>query len=545
MTKPTRLQLFDLQDSKPVLFGAVVGCLLAASVCATSETFTVGPSDEDFAKVQDAIDAATHGDKIIVSASSYVENINFRGKNITLSSVDPQDPGVVETTIIDAGHDGTGVTFAGSESSACILSGFTIRHGNARYGGGIQGNHAKATIRNNFIKDNSATGGGGIAHCNGTILQNTVSNNSAGWGGGFYGCDGIIRDCTITSNFATTDGGGIYKCQGMIRNNVIVANISDWRGGAFFGSHATIQNNRISANRARSGGGGFMWCHGTIQNNSIVNNRSFQDGAGIFVCQGTIQNNIISGNSSGNGAGLHGCNGLIQNNIISGNSAVGRGGGLLNCHGPIQNNIITGNATMGGTHSAGGGLYNCDGVIINNIIWNNIALEGSQVYPNSATPSYCCIQDWSGGGLGNIAADPQFVEAGYWTDGAGQSDWIDGDYHLQIGSPCVDGGAHESEYNDSCLPPGMNTVRNDMGAYGGPENCTGVGQLPIQTPTVTQTPTIASIATPSPTITPTRTPAYTSTGTQTPLPPDWPRAWILDGYGGILLLTAPVPTPGT
>jgi len=130
---------------------------------------------------------------------------------------------------------------------------------------------------------------------------------------------------------------------------------------------------------------------------------------------------------------------------------------------------------VGNAAHYGGGLaesrydeYEAD--IINNIIWGNVAPEGAQLY-DSPTPSYSCIQDWSGGGTGNISADPEFVDPGYWTGTPGESDWVDGDYHLGSGSLCIDAGDPDTQYNDGCLPPGQGTARNDIGAYGGPGNC--------------------------------------------------------------------------
>ncbi len=70
-------------------------------------------------------------------------------------------------------------------------------------------------------------------------------------------------------------------------------------------------------------------------------------------------------------------------------------------------------------------------------------------------------------GTGNIDANPLFADS------------TNGDYHLQDTSPCKDTGNQASQYNDpedpnppsgrALDPPSKGTVRNDMGAYGGPD----------------------------------------------------------------------------
>jgi len=66
------------------------------------------------------------------------------------------------------------------------------------------------------------------------------------------------------------------------------------------------------------------------------------------------------------------------------------------------------------------------------------------------------------------------------------------DLHLQVGSPCIDAGSPDTAtaFNDRCLPPGLGAARNDMGAYGGPDNCGWLDHdpPPTPTPTVTNTP---------------------------------------------------------
>jgi hypothetical protein len=44
-------------------------------------------------------------------------------------------------------------------------------------------------------------------------------------------------------------------------------------------------------------------------------------------------------------------------------------------------------------------------------------------------------------------------------------------YALLDASPCVDAGDPDTFFNDTCFPPSLGTVRNDVGAYGGPGAC--------------------------------------------------------------------------
>ena len=64
--------------------------------------------------IQSAIDNANDLDTVLVQPGTYTENINIGGKNITLTSIDPEDLNVVESTIIDGNHADTVVTFSGS-----------------------------------------------------------------------------------------------------------------------------------------------------------------------------------------------------------------------------------------------------------------------------------------------------------------------------------------------------------------------------------------------------------------------------------------------
>ncbi|MCB9784067.1 MAG: hypothetical protein H6751_13975 [Candidatus Omnitrophica bacterium] len=192
-----------------------------------------------------------------------------------------------------------------------------------------------------------------------------------------------------------------------------------------------IQSNTITYN----GFGGIDECDGTIRNNLVAFNKTPTNsggGSGIVGCDGIIEKNIVAWNSTDtNASGIAGCDGTIKNNLVLFNHAVGGlggppggGAGIAGCDGDIYNNVVYGNST----ERIGGGIWLCDGNIRNNIIWGNTAAEGDQYY-ESSVPSYCCIEDWNGGGTGNISQDPLFIDPS------------NRDFRLLSTSPCIDAGA--------------------------------------------------------------------------------------------------------
>jgi len=414
------------------IIGIVVALLLCPVVAAQTTWYVAPPpsgsdsnpgtEQQPFATIQKGIDSSSHGDTVIVAEGTYVENIQFNGKNIVLRSTDPTDSGVVEKTTIDGGKRGSVVTFAGTENEGCVLAGFTIRNGMAPYGiapfgggicGGTEDNRTQAKIQYSVITGNTATAnGGGIAYSDGIIENNTISRNTAaGDGGGLFRCDGIVRNNTISGNTVTSGAGGIG-----------------------------------------TGGGGLNSCNGIIEYNLITGNSS-RWGGGLMLCDGIIQNNLISRNTAAEGGGLCLCDALIQNNLIVRNSCSAPfGGGLDHCNGTIRNNTIAGNSGSGGS-----GLFSCRGTTLNCIIWGNTG--SAQIYDAHET-RYSCIQGWTGGGEGNVDADPGFLN------------YAGDDYRLSENSPCIDKGNNENWMWQSAdldgnarVLKGKSSVRVDMGAY--------------------------------------------------------------------------------
>ena len=430
---------------KKLVFTLIV-CLLPVF---TSQATIITVDDNgsaDFDNIQDAINSSGLGDIIVVKPGTYNRRIFFNNKPVTLTSENPNDPGVVQSTIL-AADSGYSVNFDFGEGHNSALTGFTIT------GQGIHCYGSSPTISKNIIKDCSGHGIHGEDNAAPVISGNTISSNA---GYGIYYCDGPIENNTISEN-----KGGMAYCNGPITSNDITKNLSD-DGGALFFCKGLIIGNIIVENYARKKGGACYECTGGIIGNRIIGNTSLISGGALSNCRGGIMNNIIAGNKSKNGAGLFSCY-HVYNNTIVGNIAVEKGGALSQCDN-ISNNIIAFNSAsfVGGINGAGTSSYNS--------FFSN---EGG---------------NFGGGvtmGPGDIIAEPLFVSNGYW-DNNGTPDesddfWVDGDYHVtsqagrwshvdqnwisdSLTSPCVDTGDPNSDWTQELWPHGRCI---NMGAYGG------------------------------------------------------------------------------
>ena len=158
---------FGLSSLKPcvglVVFMAVT-CFLAAGA-----TIHV-PADQP--TIQQAIDAANNGDIVLVSPGTYKENIDYHGKAITLRSVSGP-----AKTIIDGGNVAAVVTLQTGETTTSVLTGFTIQHGSASFGGGVTLSFASATITRNVFRNNAEGSGGFGAGIGGNGASPVIERN--------------------------------------------------------------------------------------------------------------------------------------------------------------------------------------------------------------------------------------------------------------------------------------------------------------------------------------------------------------------------------
>jgi parallel beta-helix repeat protein len=378
---------------------AFVASLLFCASAQAQQTINV-PADQ--ATIQAAINAANNGDTVLVAPGTYVENINFNGKAITVkSSAGPA------ATIIDGNTNGSVVTFNTNETTSSVLSGFTIRNGLSSFsspglgfGGGIYISGASPTITGNVITGNQAAQGTGIAvqGASPIIQNNKISENTnipccvpGGLGGG-----GILLLDTVSPQ---------------ILNNLITNNTLDGAEGGgltlYSAGTPTIQGNLISGNSVSglepAAVGGGMW---------IVN-----------FSNPLIVQNIIVGNSADQGAGIvsspstynGGSGTLLVNNTIANNNARQLFGSALQVGGTtvLFNNLIIGMPNQSAVDCGAGSPAP--------------AFQFNDVFAPPASPYGRNCTDQTGQN-GNISSDPLFMNV------------ASSDFHLKQGSPAIDAG---------------------------------------------------------------------------------------------------------
>ncbi len=386
---------------------------LDVSLSSPAATVSVS-AGESISAIQAAIDAAASGDVIEVGPGTYSGsgNIEFRGKALTLRST-----GGPDSTIINVAAGQRGFYFRGGEDADSVLSGFTIRNGQAygSRGGGIYCEYSSPTITNCIIQNCNADVGGGIGGWNAApvITDCTISGCSATYGGGLgfvQQSDPAITRCEIEGNTASY-GGGLYCSESL----------------------ALVGGCRISGNAASVNGGG-VYCTGTS-------------------ADVTFKNCVVASNSANVGGGIY-----------TESAWSYRGSATVN-HCTIANNQVPYLQPGGGLYSTGTNIF-----VTNTIVWDNGGSNPLAIYnaQRDFPVTFSCVQGGGYSGEGNFNEFPLFVNASA------------GDYHLQsrygrynaswVGwttdgntSPCIDAGDLVASSADEPTPNGG---RVNMGAYG-------------------------------------------------------------------------------
>jgi len=175
-----------------------------------------------YSSIQEALDNARDGDAVLIAQGVYhtSQGYQINNKAVTIASMNPDDPCVVATTIIEMESPGVGgwvwhaFTFS-NVGPDTILDGLTIRgfqfealdgddgaapdfsgrNGNSFSGGAIFCNVASPTIRNCIITDCSIIGGDG-----GNGAAGTAEHPEGGHGGWPGQASGAGLACLVNSN---------------------------------------------------------------------------------------------------------------------------------------------------------------------------------------------------------------------------------------------------------------------------------------------------------------------------------------------------------
>jgi len=468
----------------------------------------------DYLKIQEGIDAAVNGDTVWVDLGTYFEGINFRGKNILVTSnyIFDHDRQTIDNTVIDGfylhGQDTASVVcFVSGEDTSAVLNGFTIKRGQGTrtapydwYGGGIFCRNASPIISNNRIIENGFPAGGQSSHYGGGISVDEtpcvkiVGNN--------------ISDNSVVAEGASGGGISCHSDSAVILNNVISSNScfafrlmfagDAYGGGLCFAGQSivlqgnTIENNTCQGTRSARGGGAYVWVDrsfliegNSINSNSITNQWGYGaiEGAGLVLegyGEGTVSRNLLRDNYFGygalyytDGAGIYfymdkvyfirnsfvnnqgsGLSGAANTLLISRNVVWGDSLGIYcqNCAGGIENNTIYSTFGFGiKTYLA----VNTGLQIRNNIIASTVDGPGI-VSVGGYTPELYYNDVWN-----NAGGNYQGLEPGEF-DIHEDPLFVDperGDFRLTEESPCIDAGDPDPQYND---PDGS---RNDIGAF--------------------------------------------------------------------------------
>jgi hypothetical protein len=349
----------------------------------------------DTSTIQGGIYLASEGDTVLVAEDTYFENINFRGKAITVASqfIMDGDTSHISNTIIDGSQpshpdSGSVVFFISGEDSSSILEGFTIKGGTGtefwttvglggqdvrwEFGGGILVDSSGGTIKNNIITDN--------------IIDQKDDEYGYGSGAGIYSWVVLENQTLIIENnrilHNTLDaklnspGGGIGLWADDFGEVIIRKNV--------------IMNNEVFVSGNWKAQGGGIWCEFPLPTKGKVQ----------------ISENIISRNrvectsSFGGGIGIaywepggefqdYNPNPIIYNNIISDNYSSDKGAGIEiftveSGHSPesiiYRQPVIINNTIVNNKSADGCGIFCYDSYpfLMNNILWNDLSEPGSR-----------------------------------------------------------------------------------------------------------------------------------------------------------------------
>ncbi len=255
-----------------------------------------------------------------------------------------------------------------------------------------------------------------------SIIFKAEANNTTGWKGLYF--NEASSQCAL-SYVRISDASQNYALK--------ISNCSlDF-------SQIAVKNNATTAILVDNGS--LQLTHCFVQNNRNYGLEVINDGdVTLIAC--TITHNQDSG--------LHTEQGkiILKNSIVAHN----RNEGILLS--AVDDQLDATNTVIAFNGKEGIVGVQDDVTLSNSILYFNNALNQIANISGTTTVTFCDVQDQDFGST-NLMVDPQFEDTTTV-------------FNLSAHSPAVDSGDPSDEVNDLYFPPSLGSVRNDMGAYGGP-----------------------------------------------------------------------------
>ncbi len=221
--------------------------------------------------IQAAIQAADHGDRVVVAEGVYTGagnvDIDLMGKSIRVECAGDAASCVIDCQATPQSPR-RGFIIQRGETANCVIEGFTIRNGatpdgaiDDRFNGaGILVTQGSSPTIRNMVIENARAGcwGGAIccSHQSSPVIENCVMRNnySGDDGGALFAWNGsrpTVINCLIVDNEAQVTGGGVtfFDLGSVIINSTIVGNTAPWGAGVLnSGGGSTIVNSIIRGN---------------------------------------------------------------------------------------------------------------------------------------------------------------------------------------------------------------------------------------------------------------------------------------------------------
>jgi hypothetical protein len=435
--------------------------LLAGTGSAGGKTLHVGGTAA-YASIQDAVNAAASGDKIVVAPGTYEEAVDIQGKALWLCSRD----GPAATLI-----DGTGQEYAvhciRAEGPGVILEGFTITGGEVQSwsstltvvrclfrgaGSGVENAGGNATVTNCAFEGSRLFSYFASLTAKGCTFDSASGNALINAPGTYV----AVTDCTFTDSGYAGMVNGSESTVAVSRCTFTGNGVGMWNDD----SDVAVSDCRFSDNWA----GGMMnlaFTTGTVEDCAFFDNGGY--GMYNFESGPTVTRCTLIGNAGGGMYTESYFGPVVVNCAFFNNTGIG----MHNLYTRGGRQPVVTHCTF--VENSDGGIYNdySTPIVTNSILWAN---GGFQIGGDPGVVTWSCIQGgWDGqGNIGAGEIDPLFANPGT------------GDYHLAPGSPCIDAGTNDPapglpatdlEGNARCIDGDGDKVKvADMGAYEAPRS---------------------------------------------------------------------------